>query len=155
MWALYQAGFTLEEVGDLFNLTRQRVSQIFQKEGLRLRPPGPSPKGPHTCPRCFGLYPKGKYAEHRMTQEHKAVWVDPRRLVERERQMVADYLAGVPTKDICKKYDTYAPELYRSLKRQGVEINRGGGRYVRTPEIRARIRESQQGRYRERDAPTY
>lgn len=40
MYALYQDGATLEEVGADYGITRERVRQLFKKAGLQTRGPG-------------------------------------------------------------------------------------------------------------------
>lgn len=68
----------------------------------------------------------------------------------KEMGIIKDYLDGVPLDEIGEKFSINAEEVYRYLHRNGVEPNRGGGSYIRTPEIRKKISERQKARWRAR-----
>lgn len=62
------------------------------------------------------------------------------RAVERNTAIVRDYLAGVKTAEIAKRYGIYEPSIYPILHRRGIPVNRGGSRYERDQETRDRTR---------------
>jgi hypothetical protein len=47
-----------------------------------------------------------------------------RRYQERDAQVAADYLAGVPLKDIMARHNVIHPDIYRCLKNEGVSARR-------------------------------
>lgn len=149
MYALYATGLSLRAVGRIFDVTGQRVQQIFQAEGLPTRGKGRPgrPRGPSVCKRCFEMYPYGQYSEHVRTPEHQAV-PNPHRDLDRERAIVEDYLADRLTgEEIAVKHNITQEEIYRFLKNWGVKPNRNGGEYTRRSRTRARMAAAQRRRY--------
>lgn len=132
---LYEA-MTMQEIADFVGVSRQRVHQRIKRTGT-WRP------RTVTCPTCGEKYQYGQGGEHRADHPAPGRRGRPQTLEESliEEGVVEDYLAGMPIDDIARKYRTTTGlpmtyvMVYRRLHRAGVELNRGGGRYIRTPEV--------------------
>jgi hypothetical protein len=135
---------TLEEIGNAFGVTRQRVKQIFDVMGVA------GQRLFVNCVTCGVQYEWGSAREHRKVHSRRMI-----RTPEIEMKweaMVADYLDGMRMEEISRKYRTETGKpvtftyIYRVLGFMGVEPNRGKGHYTRTPETRRRMSAAQSRR---------
>lgn len=135
MYLLFQTPMSLEQVGLRFGVSRQRVQQILTQFGYPTRNLRPALV---ICKMCGEAYPHGAYEAHRAAAGHKFMKPVTRMPQAQIDAVVADYLAGMRGQDIADKHGLgYQEHVYRVLKLAGIEPDRGGGRYVRTPELRA------------------
>jgi hypothetical protein len=132
-----EQGWTYERIGRWFGITRERVRQILVACGYRT---GPRPRPDPLCGVCGQHYPRNGYTAHYLAAGHKRqigrVEVNP----ERNDAIVADYLRGeMSGEEIGRKYEMKQEGIYPILHRRGIVPDRGGGRYERTPDSKARL----------------
>lgn len=139
---------TLQEIGNIYGISRQRVQQRINRTGR-----GFEGYRRVNCAQCGAVYIYGNKTEHKKT--HFGNRGRPMTLEESvlRESIVEDYLAGMPMDEMGRKYRAKGTDkpmtytmLYRHLHRAGITPNRGGGHYVRTPEIKAHMREGQRKR---------
>lgn len=149
VYHMREAGLTLKQIGHLYGISRERVRQIAESyalaQGLSApERPARAPRLP-VCKKCGQAYPNGSYAEHLAEAGHKRPGKDEQ-YPERTDAIVSDYLAGMRTSEIREKYGVRAPAIYYALRLRGVAKNRGGGKYVRSPEWREAAAARSRGR---------
>jgi DNA-directed RNA polymerase specialized sigma subunit len=59
MYALYEQGATLREVGERFGISGCRVSELFNEADLQIRPPGRAPRREYPVGEMYALYQQG------------------------------------------------------------------------------------------------
>lgn len=151
--ALYLAGQTLQQIGDRFEITRERARQILRdKAGIpslgyreRHRRTPDSTAETH-ADLCVRLSLEGKSNKEIAEQIGDYHWNVRNALIRRGVQSqckgaprlektiaAADecaelYLAGVPTAEIARRLGTHQPSVYRLLRIKGVTPQRRPGR---------------------------
>jgi len=144
MGKMRASGMTLDQIGATYGITRERVRQLLMKYRLD----GPIEfKNTYVCITCGDRFPRGAAPEHRKT--HRVYF--GRGLMTPEMELRNEYIAeaylrGDRIEDISRavrtkdgRPTTYT-SLYRALQYQGIEPNRGAGRYKRTLEGKERLR---------------
>lgn len=143
------AGDSLAAIGRRFGVTRQRIDQILGR-WEPLYPDLAAIRGHYICKTCGRNFPFGTARRH--AREHDVKLGHSMRSIETELKyeaVVDAYQRGVSLDDISLMIRTESGKpasftvIYRILHVMGVKPNRGGGRYERTEEVRARMRESQ------------
>jgi hypothetical protein len=121
------AGFSFEEVGIAYDLTRQRIHQIYVRETGRKRP---YVLKTYTCQTCGEQF-QGRKRDH-------VAAAGPRhreRNLKRNDEWVALYADGISTTQIARMYGVYVGQVWHTLVRQrGVKLRpsgRPGGTQVR------------------------
>jgi len=141
MIAMYQKGHTLQEVGDEFGVTRERVRQIMSKFGVESRSPGRGPKviDDLTCASIVKMYQEGasQSALIRLFSEVPAyrvrrilidngvtlrqgddIWyTNPRRIPDEIREeAIKMYQAGASTVAVAQEFGVAQAWVHRFLK---------------------------------------
>lgn len=158
MAELREQGHSYADIGELFDISRQAVYLRLTNAGLA------SAKGTYICKWCHQRAPKD--GVHQTTCEAKlsakavVKALRPGRsgrimTIEEETKqeyIVAAYRRGDRIFDISKSVRTQSGKpmayttLYAILRKHGIEPDRGGGHYKRTPETLERVRASQRTR---------
>lgn len=148
MKKMYADDHTLQQVGDEFGLSRERVRQILSGAGVETRDAGPRPQTEltKTEKKIAKLYDKGEKSPSDLMMEYDITYYSLRRILKRAGvdlkpkgyfvrgpeydkadEVVRDYKAKMKIKDIAKKYGFPAPtKVYQILRRKGIEPNRHG-----------------------------
>lgn len=142
MARMYQDGQTLQQIGDQFNITRERVRQILRKQDV-----------PSEGHRAYSVAAKAEKAVLRLTREGytipqiaKAVGdcqMNVRQVLKRAgvkavrakrqpepetlikaREVAVDYKAGMLGSDIAEKHNIPQPHIYRLLRLVNVDVSR-------------------------------
>ena len=140
---LQAMGWTLEQMGAKYGITRERVRQILDKAGssqmevraarmARLR------AIPRTCRYCGKQYMAND--NHFAKGTHVGVLMYPKnpQKVAEDKQIVADYDAGMKTLEICKKWGCNPHRISRALFYAGREPSRQtAGKVMKTRQASA------------------
>lgn len=110
------SGDTLTEIANDLHVTRERVRQKMRQAGLADYRRRARPVKVKDCKACGGTY-VGMSAPHRQSAEHKKGLLS---FYPEAPMVLADYKAGVMTKEIQRKYGLNPPQMYRILRHGGV-----------------------------------
>jgi hypothetical protein len=146
MAEMRKSGSTLDEIGATYGVTRERVRQLLKKYDLDI--PKEQRYGAF-CNTCDTRLLRGQAMEHRKTHIVRLGHAGLTPEAEMRNEYIAEaYLRGDRIQDISRTVrtrndtPTTYTAIYRILRDQGIEPNRGAGRYKRTLEGRERYRTS-------------
>lgn len=143
---LYRSGKTLEKIGNEFGVSRERIRQILRKCGVesfgKRFDPETACAAALRKPEVLALAKAGLSATdiaqsigdsiqnvHRIVKKEggslrKGKRVRSPAVLEKARQIAAEYVGGVSAKIISEKHGIQQPEIYRYLNIMGVKSNR-------------------------------
>lgn len=147
------AGFTLEQMGRKYGVTRQRVAQILHGAGVNLHDAKAARRVAAkqaydntqvSCPFCGGTYLQKDKSHHFRGGTHKFKRFQSRRPaaeVARDSEITSRYEQGQKVLSIAKEFNIALPMVYRALRWNGVEPHRRATARHRTREGSAQLKQ--------------
>lgn len=125
---LISMGRTLEEIGQVYNISRQRVHQIIQRNGVASVKDIRESRSHGTryleCKTCNISYPKGTFYEHVVLDEH----IEARQSNYRAKweNLINDYYnSDMTIYEIATKYHVpHTENIYTILANSGLQTDR-------------------------------
>ncbi|MCD6318526.1 hypothetical protein J7M02_05615 [Candidatus Aerophobetes bacterium] len=127
---LYRQQKSLQKIGDMFGITRERVRQVMEQKGVprtrrkileeRDMEIAKKYEDGYSIEQLIQIYQVSKMQVYRALCKYSSLWKN--RFQTRNSQICSDYLKGMLIKEIAKKYNLSESHIRSILQKSGKRV---------------------------------